>query len=143
MQRNFKLPEWSFHLGAYEGNVFVVLCFSGVFETLWNSENSYSGEFSALIPEVRVIDKGLVRRLLEAADTSKHDYPTMMVVQGEMFFIAFGSVEYEKGERRPHHVFAYSPSRNVSRWLPDIRLHSTRSYLPDLHAFGASFGVVV
>ncbi|KAL3676678.1 hypothetical protein R1sor_026626 [Riccia sorocarpa] len=84
------------------------------------------------------------------------DYlPTKVVVQNDTWYVAF---EYhglcrEKKDPKPLRVFAYSPHRNVSRWLPELHWHSPCSevlalhrepyLLPELHAFTATFRAFV
>ncbi|KAL3676982.1 hypothetical protein R1sor_026930 [Riccia sorocarpa] len=125
-QINFTPPRWNFHLALHDGNEFVTL-----FDSLI-SRDSFSGEFSNLIPEVRIIDEDLVLRVLEFAAAEDRYLPTKAVARGGTWYVAF---EYESvcGEargRRPLLVFAYN-SRNGSRWLPELDGRSScRRVLP-------------
>ncbi|KAL3676671.1 hypothetical protein R1sor_026619 [Riccia sorocarpa] len=141
-------PLWNFHLSAYEDTVFMTL-----FDSLIRT-NPYSGEISPLIPEVKVIQGKLVREFLDRADAPDDYLPTKAVVQYDTWYVVFEhhGVCRERKDPRPLRVFAYSPHRNVSRWLPELHSQSCCSealsfqepyQLPELHAFTATLRAFV
>ncbi|KAL2608693.1 hypothetical protein R1flu_027266 [Riccia fluitans] len=145
-QINFKPPRWNFHLAVHDGTVFVTL-----FDSLI-SRDSFSGEFSSLIPEVRIIDEECVRRFFIIADDVPERYlPTKTVAQGKMWYAAFEheGVCSESRGRRPLLLFCYNSIDDVAGWLPELELRSScrrvlpREYppylLPRLNTFAASF----
>ncbi|KAL3695510.1 hypothetical protein R1sor_009586 [Riccia sorocarpa] len=73
-----KPPHWNFHLATNDGAVCAIL-----FESLF-SRGAFSGEFSSLIPEVRIIDTDFVRTVRELAKPPEHYLPTKAVSHGEV-----------------------------------------------------------
>ncbi|KAL2608690.1 hypothetical protein R1flu_027263 [Riccia fluitans] len=133
---DFKVPQRNFNLATHDGTVFATL-----FDSLIRRNS-----FSDLIPEVQLLDEGFVRRLWEAADAPEQYFPTTMIVaQGDTWFVAFEAdgVGCEERGMKSLRVFVHSQSRNVSRWLPDMRLDTARCLLPELHSFGATFRAMV
>ncbi|KAL3676665.1 hypothetical protein R1sor_026613 [Riccia sorocarpa] len=143
-------PLWNFHLSVYEETVFMTL-----FDSLICT-NPYSGQISTLIPEVEVIQGKLVGEFLDCADLPADDeyLPTKAVAQNDTWFIVFEyhGVCRDREDPRPLRVFAYSPNRNVSRWLPELHLHSCCSeilsfrpphLLPELYTFTATLRAFV
>ncbi|KAL3676654.1 hypothetical protein R1sor_026602 [Riccia sorocarpa] len=149
LHRDFRLPQWNFHLASHGGSVYVTL-----FDSLINRD-SFSGEFSSVISEVKVTDAELVRRLLELANPPEHYIPTMALAQDDFWYVAFefGGVCSEERGMKPLLVFAHSPRRQVSRWLPPLGLDSSCSdvlprdyppdWLPQLYTFAATFRAFV
>ncbi|KAL3676670.1 hypothetical protein R1sor_026618 [Riccia sorocarpa] len=78
-----KVPLWNVHLAAHDGTMFVTL-----FDSLINEE-AFSGQFSALIPEVKVIDAQLVLMISELPDVPETYLPTKAVAQNEMSYVTF------------------------------------------------------
>ncbi|KAL2608677.1 hypothetical protein R1flu_027250 [Riccia fluitans] len=143
-----ELPQWNFHLAAHNETVYVTL-----FDSLISKE-PYSGDFSSLIPEVKVIDSELVRKLLDHADFKESYLPTKAVASNDTWYIVFedeGVCCKDRG-RRPLRIFAFNPNRHVSRWLPELHSHSSCSSvlsslppysLPGLQTFVATFRAFV
>ncbi|KAL3676658.1 hypothetical protein R1sor_026606 [Riccia sorocarpa] len=149
-RHRYKLPApLNFHLSTYEETVFITL-----FDSLIR-KNPYSGAISSLIPEVKVIPRELVQQILDCADAPGDYLPTKVVAQNDTWYVAFEYHGIFRGkEPRPLRVFAYSPHRNVSRWLPELHLHSSCPevlssragdlfLLPELHTFTAAFRAFV
>ncbi|KAL3676633.1 hypothetical protein R1sor_026581 [Riccia sorocarpa] len=148
-QQDIKLPRWNFHLFAFDGSVYVTL-----FDSLI-SRDAYSGCFSSLIPEVKVINPRLVHELLRSFYATNHYLPTRIAAQNEMLYILF---EYDgvcRGRRRenPLHVLAYDSVKNHWDMLPSLDPESScrsvlrkvdrPSRLPRLVTFAASFKAFV
>ncbi|KAL3676651.1 hypothetical protein R1sor_026599 [Riccia sorocarpa] len=150
MQSEIKVPQWNVHLAAHDGTMFVTL-----FDSLINIE-AFSGQFSVLIPEVKVIDAELVLMISKLPDVPEAYLPTKAIALNEMWYVAF---EYEGvccDERSWNHlyIFAYDTKRQVSRWLPALIPDSScggvcRRYYPPyglhhgLNAFEATFRAFV
>ncbi|KAL3695652.1 hypothetical protein R1sor_009728 [Riccia sorocarpa] len=116
-----KPPPWNFHLASYDGVVYVMLSDSLV------SKEAFSGEFSSLIPEVKIIDADFVCRVRELANPPDRYMPTKAVSLGEVWYFVFeyrGVWRKERG-KRPLLVFAYSPRRNAWGWLPELGSNSS------------------
>ncbi|KAL3695512.1 hypothetical protein R1sor_009588 [Riccia sorocarpa] len=123
-----KPPQWNFHLATNDGAVYAIL-----FESLI-SRGAFSGEFSSLIPEVRIIDTDFVRTVRELAKPPEHYLPTKAVSHGEVWYVVFEYGGVSRGERgkRPLLVFAYDPRRNVWGWLPELDSSSScRDVMPE------------
>ncbi|KAL3676683.1 hypothetical protein R1sor_026631 [Riccia sorocarpa] len=76
-----ELPQWNFHLAADMGTLCVTL-----FDSLIGKD-SYSGEFSFVIPEVKVIDSELVRKLVDHADATAPYLPTKAIAQNGTWYV--------------------------------------------------------
>ncbi|KAL3684410.1 hypothetical protein R1sor_002432 [Riccia sorocarpa] len=117
-----KPPPWNSHLASHDGAVYVTL-----FDSLVSRE-AFSGEFSSLIPELKIIDANFVCRVRELGNPPDRYMPTKAVSLGEDWFVVFeyrGVWRKERG-KRPLLVFAYiSARRNVWGWLPELDLNSS------------------
>ncbi|KAL3676627.1 hypothetical protein R1sor_026575 [Riccia sorocarpa] len=149
LPRDYKIPQWNFHLAAHDENLFVIL-----FDSLI-SKDAYSGEFSTAIPEVKVIDAELVNRLLEYTDVPQLYIPTKAVAQNEMWYVVFeyeGVCSEERGTS-PLLVLAYNSHQREWRWLPDLDPESScgqvlpldypSCWLPEVNACAATFRAFV
>ncbi|KAL3695492.1 hypothetical protein R1sor_009568 [Riccia sorocarpa] len=117
-------PPWNFHLASNGGAVYVTL-----FDSLLckDAQEAYSGEFSDLIPEVRIIDADFVCEVWELANPPEGYLPTKAVSLVEVWFVVFeygGICRTERGNR-PLLVFTYNARRNVWGWLPELGSNSS------------------
>ncbi|KAL3676637.1 hypothetical protein R1sor_026585 [Riccia sorocarpa] len=145
------VPQWNFHLAVHDGTMSVTL-----FDSLL-SRDAFSGTFSTLIPEVKVIDAELVGGILELGDVPERYLPTKVVAQNEMWYVVF---EYdgvcgdrlERGQN-PLYVVGYDTRQRVFRWLPVLDQDLSRrqflhqdcrsDWLPEIYTFVASFRALV
>ncbi|KAL2608688.1 hypothetical protein R1flu_027261 [Riccia fluitans] len=144
-----KVPQWNFHLAAHDESLFAIL-----FDSLI-SKDAFSGEFSTIIPEVKVIDAELVQKLLEVADIPEYYIPTKAVSQNEMWYVVFEyeGVCCEERGTSPLLVLAYSSRQREWRWLPHLDPESScghvlpldypSCWLPEVNTFGATFRAFV
>ncbi|KAL3676628.1 hypothetical protein R1sor_026576 [Riccia sorocarpa] len=150
-QMDIKVPQWNFHLAVHDGTMFVAL-----FDSLI-SRDAFSGQFSALIPEVKAIDAELVRLILELKDLPEYYLPTKVVAQNEMCYVVFEydgvcGGGFERGQN-PLYVFAYDARQRRLRWLPVLDKNLSRrqflpldcrsNWLPEIYTFAASFRAFV
>ncbi|KAL3695516.1 hypothetical protein R1sor_009592 [Riccia sorocarpa] len=108
-QLESKPPQWNFHLAPHDGVVYVM-----AFDSLIRRE-AFSGEFSSLMPEVKMVDADFVCKVRELADPPKRYLPTKLSSQGEVWYVVFehGGVRWHERGTKPLLVFAYSPRRNI------------------------------
>ncbi|KAL3695511.1 hypothetical protein R1sor_009587 [Riccia sorocarpa] len=120
-QLESKPPQWNFYLAPHDGVVHVML-----FDSLIRRE-AFSGGFSSLIPEVKMVDADFVCKVRELADPPKPYMSTKVASQGEVWYVVFeyGGVRWHERGTTPLLVFAYSPRRNIWGWLPKLDTNSS------------------